>query len=162
MEELYLFAQDLLAERIPALGTIDEDYGQVEAMLNGSSDTYPITFPAALIGNMSIDWNDVGGGIQTGRCLFTVRLFCECLEDTHRGSGTESSMRNRLALNNEVYLALQGKALQNSTDYFARVKQADYFLPGAIKVYETVFGFDIHDDAAFKDYARQREPDRGR
>ena len=154
MEELYLFVQDLLAERIPSLSLIDEDYGQVEAMLNGASDTYPITFPAALIGNMTIDWSEVGGGIQTGRCLFTVRLFCECLQDTHRGSGTESSMRDRLALNNEVYLALQGKALQKYTDYFSRVKQGDYFLPGGIKVYETVFGFDIHDETAYKDFAR--------
>lgn len=153
MEELYFFAQDLLGRRIPTLGTIDEDYGQVEAMVNGSADTYPIIFPAALIGNMSIDWEDAGGGVQIGHCTFTVRLFCECLEDTHRGSGTEDSMRKRLALNNEVYLALQGQALKRNMEPFARVKQADYFLPGGIKVYETAFGFDVHDDSAFRNYA---------
>lgn len=153
MEELYLFVQDLLG-RIQALRLIDEDYGQVEAMLNGTADTYPITFPASLIGNMSIDWSDIGGGLQTGRCRFTVRLFCECLQDSHRGSGTEYSMRERLALNNEIYLTLQGQRLNQMTDYMARVKQADYFLPGAIKVYETEFGFDIHDNSAFTALAR--------
>lgn len=80
MEELYLFVQDLLAKRIPSLGTIDEDYGQVEAMLNGSSDTYPITFPAALIGNMSIDWTEIGGGVQTGDAC----LRCACSASVSR------------------------------------------------------------------------------
>jgi len=140
--------QDLLYNGVPALTLIDEDYGQVEAMVNGSGDTYPITFPAALIGNMSIDWKDIGGGVQTGRCQFSVRLFCECLQDSHKGSGTESSMRDRLALNNEVYLALQGRVLKKHSDYLARVKQGDYFLPGGIKVYETIFAFDIHDNSA--------------
>ena len=149
MEELYLFVQDQLYNGVPSLTLIDEDYGQVEAMINGSADTYPITFPATLIGNMSIDWDDLGGGLQTGKCRFAVRLFCECLKDTHRGSGTEDAMRERLALNNEVYLSLQGKALKQHTSPFYRVKQADYFLPGGIKVYETEFALEVHDNSAF-------------
>ena len=153
MEELYLFAQDQLYEGVPSLTLIDEDYGQVEAMINGG-DTYPITFPAALIGNMSIDWEDPGGGIQTGKCRFSVRLFCECLKDSHKGSGTEESMRERMALNQEVYLSLQGKGFRESAGPICRVKQADYFLPGAIKVYETVFEIDVHDNSAFKALAR--------
>jgi hypothetical protein len=60
-------------------------------------------------------------------------------------------MSERLALNNKIYLALQGRVLRRrDTDYLCRVKQADYFLPGGIKVYETVFGFDVHDNSALK------------
>lgn len=151
-ENLYLFVSGRLTERIPELQYIGEDLGELEAYSNGMTDGYPIPAIAAFIGNAVTDWEEVGAGVQKGKCTFTVRLALDCYHDTHVGSGTEDKTLERLALNKRIYLALQGQVLERGGDYIKRVKNIDYTLPGSKIVYETTFGFDIHDDSALTEF----------
>ena len=62
MEEIFIAIMERIAEKIPELSYIDEDYGQLEA--GAEEDHYPVTFPCVLIGNAESDWNDLGYGVQ--------------------------------------------------------------------------------------------------
>ena len=43
MEEIFIAIMERIAEKIPELSYIDEDYGQLEA--GAEEDHYPVTFP---------------------------------------------------------------------------------------------------------------------
>ena len=62
MEEIFTSILNLISREMPELSLVDEDYGQLET----AEDTYPVTFPCALIGNMEADWDEVGMGVQKG------------------------------------------------------------------------------------------------
>ena len=99
-----------ISERMPELSLVDEDYGQLEAGLE--EETYPVTFPCVLIGNLEADWDNLAGGAQRGTVFFSVRLAIDCYDDTHYGSGTESKVSERLQMANRVYAALQGRVFK--------------------------------------------------
>ena len=62
MEEIFIAIMERIAEKMPELSYIDEDYGQLEA--GAEEDHYPVTFPCVLVGNAESDWNDLGYGVQ--------------------------------------------------------------------------------------------------
>lgn len=62
MEQIFISILELISREMPELSLVDEDYGQLET----DEDTYPVTFPCALVGNMEADWNDIGMGTQKG------------------------------------------------------------------------------------------------
>ncbi len=144
MEDVFLSIQERIAESLPELSLVDEDYGQ----LITEGDTYPVTFPCVLIGNIEADWQHVGLGAEKGVCTVTIKLAIDCYNDTHYSSGTSDKIRERLNLNRRVYLALQGFRSSREMSALIRVKSTDYSLPGGIKVYETVFQFTCHDESA--------------
>lgn len=73
MEQHYQQLREVL-EELQSLSYIDEDTGQFEAMLNGE-DTYPITFPAALVIFGDILWENVkNDGTQMGKGIVTIRI----------------------------------------------------------------------------------------
>lgn len=146
MDELFSLFIQRIAERMPELSLIDEDYGQLEAGME--EETYPVTFPCVLIGNLEADWENLAGGAQRGTVFFSVRLAIDCYDDTHYGSGTESRITERLQMANRVYAALQGFRPDGSMTALARTKSRFYSLPAGIKVYEYTFSFRIHDDSA--------------
>ena len=77
MEQHYQQLRAVL-ETVPELSHIDEDSGQLEAMLNGE-DTYPITFPAALISFGDVLWENVkNDGTQLGKGTVTRRVAFDC------------------------------------------------------------------------------------
>lgn len=43
MEEIFIAIMERIAEKMPELSYIDEDYGQLEA--GAEEDHYPVTFP---------------------------------------------------------------------------------------------------------------------
>mgnify|MGYP003390433966 CR=1 FL=1 len=88
MEELFIKILQLITEEMPELSLVDEDYGQLET----EEDTYPVTFPCVLIGNVEADWNDIGMGTQKGVVKMSARLAIDCYDDTHYGSGTEDKV----------------------------------------------------------------------
>lgn len=133
-----------ISDKIPEISLIDEDYGQLES----EEDVYPMTFPCALVGNIEVDWEDIGAGVQKGRGTFTVRLAFDCYDDTHIGSGTEDKVIERKRLNRKLYTALHCYRPHREVSPFKRVKSSDYSHPGGIKVYETDFAFVIHDNSA--------------
>ena len=44
MEEIFIAIMERIAEKMPELSYIDEDYGQLEA--GAEEDHYPVTFPS--------------------------------------------------------------------------------------------------------------------
>ncbi|MDR3999995.1 MAG: hypothetical protein Q3X12_02160 [Hallella sp.] len=145
MDELFSLFIQRISERMPELTLVDEDYGQLEAGLE--EETYPVTFPCVLIGNLEADWENLTGGGQRGTVFFSVRLAVDCYDDTHYGSGTESKVAERLLMANRVYAALQGFRPNNSMTALVRTKSRFYSLPACIKAYEYTFSFRIHDDS---------------
>ena len=128
------------------LSLVDEDYGQLEAGME--EDSYPVTFPCVLIGNLEADWSNVGMGVQKGQVSFSVRLAVDCYDDTHYGSGTESKVAERLQMANSLYTALQCFRPFGYMSPMIRTKSRFYAVSGGIKVYEYIFSFTVHDESA--------------
>ena len=80
MEELFKLIIELITNKMPRLSLVDEDCGQLEAGIE--EDTYPVTFPCVLIGNLEANWTNVGMGAQMGQVSFSVRLAVDCYDDT--------------------------------------------------------------------------------
>ena len=146
MEQIFISILKLISSKMPELSLIDEDYGQLET----DDDTYPVTFPCALVGNMEADWNDIGLGAQKGIVNFTARLAIDCYDDTHIGSGTADLVARRLKMANKLYTTLQDSQHHPDMGPIYRTKSRCYSLPGMIKVYEYVFQFEVHDETACK------------
>ena len=149
MEEIFIAIMEHIAEAMPELSYIDEDYGQLEP--TEDQDNYPVTFPCVLIGNTESDWNDIGYGVQKSESLVTVRLAIDCYDDTHYTSGTYQKVRERQLKAKELYKTLQGFQCTEEATQLFRVKSRDYSLPGNIKVYETMFSFTLHDESAMQE-----------
>ena len=60
MESLLVNLINRIAQELPWARTVDEDYGQLEALDNEDTDMYPLTFPAVLIDLPGTDWSDTG------------------------------------------------------------------------------------------------------
>lgn len=146
MEELFNLIISLVKDNMPELALIDEDYGQLEAGLE--DDTYPVSFPCVLIGNLEADWTNVGIGVQKGSIQLSTRLAVDCYDDTHYGSGTEDKVAERLQMANRLYTTLQCFRPFKYMSALVRVKSRFYTLPAGIKVYEFIFSFTLHDDSA--------------
>ncbi len=146
MEQLFILIINRIKQALPQLSLVDEDYGQLEAGIE--EESYPITFPCALVGNLEADWNNVGIGVQKGQIAFSVRLAIDCYDDTHYGSGTEDKVAERLQMANKLYAAIQCFRTFNNMSPIVRTKSRFYALTGGIKVYEFIFSFTLHDDSA--------------
>ena len=127
MEEIFIAIMEHIAETMPELSYIDEDYGQLEP--TEDQDSYPVTFPCVLIGNTESDWNDIGYGVQKSESIVTVRLAIDCYDDTHYTSGTYQKVRERQLKAKELYKALQGFQCAEEATPLVRVKSRDYSLP---------------------------------
>lgn len=146
MEDIFLAIQEHIAQNMPELSLVDEDYGQ----LITDEDTYPVTFPCVLISTIEAEWTDIGLGLQKGDCSITVKLVVDCYDDTHYASGTADKIRERLLMNKELYLLLHGFRQSKETSPLKRIKGTDYALPGGKKVYETTFRFIYNDNSAIR------------
>lgn len=146
MEELFKIIINRIKDQLPDLSLVDEDYGQLEAGLE--EESYPVTFPCALVGNLEADWTNVGIGVQKGQVAFSVRLAIDCYDDTHLGSGTEDKVATRLQMANQLYTAMQCLRPFAYMSPINRTKSRFYALTGGIKVYEYIFSFTLHDDSA--------------
>lgn len=144
MEQIFISILESISREMPELSLVDEDYGQLET----EGDTYPVTFPCALVGNMEADWEDIGMGTQKGVVTLTARLAIDCYDDTHLGSNTTEKAAGRLRMANRLYAALQCSVHSNDMGPMYRTKSRYHSLPGMVKVYEYVFQFELHDDSA--------------
>lgn len=144
MEKVFISIIERIAAQMPELSTVDEDYGQLETQ----EDTYPVTFPCALIGNIYSDWTNIGLGVQHSESFVTVRLAIDCYDDTHLSSGTYEKASERMLMAKKLYKSLQGFKCNKNTSQLVRVKSRDYSISGGIKIYETTFKFTLHDESA--------------
>ena len=72
MESLLVNLTGKIAGELPWARTVDEDYGQLEALDDENVDMYPLTFPAILIDLPGTEWSDAGDLSQRGVCEVRV------------------------------------------------------------------------------------------
>ena len=138
MEELYTELTEYLEEHFEELGlsVLDEDYGQLEAMLNGE-DTYPITFPALLISVGETSWETTKAPEQRGTMTVTTRLAFDCYDDTHYGANQREYARERIRKAGQLHRLLQWQSPQAmGAGPLIRTASRTAALPHGIKVYE--------------------------
>lgn len=140
MEELYLELMEYLEDnaRDLDLATLDEDYGQLEAMLNGE-DGYPIPFPALLIAFGEAQWDTTKPSLdQRGTMLVTTRLAFDCYDDTHMGANQREYARERYHKARILHGKMRGLQMESiDSTPMVRVASRTVALPHGIKVYET-------------------------
>lgn len=140
IDRLILDLQDRLADQVPDLQTIDENYGQLAKMFETSddSDIYPLASPAALIEVRDISWSSLAGPAQQGSVMITVTLAIDCYDDTHTRQEQRRRSATRLALAHRLHWALQGFRPADTTP-LVRSTTRLYALPRGWKAYETTY-----------------------
>lgn len=99
-----------IAQAMPSLTLVDEDYGQLENIDDSDEERqmYPITFPCVLIDAPETEWSNLAPGGQKGITTVRVRLCIDCYDDTHYGSDTVERADTRNELRHQLHTVLQG------------------------------------------------------
>ena len=146
MEELFNDMQRQIATQLgDAVSLIDEDYGQLEALMNGE-DQYPVPIPCVLVGAPEVTWRCLGGDTQQGTCTLTVRLAFDCYDDTHYSSGQEGKAAERLSLSKKLNKNIHLWKFKGCARVMVRKHTRSFSLPGGIKVYEHTYETDVVED----------------
>ena len=127
-----------IARELPWPRTVDEDYGQLEALDNENLDMYPLTYPAILIDLPGTDWTDTGDLAQRGTCEVRVRLILDCYDDTHAGSHTIDRIMQREEKRKALHALLQGYR-PSSEGALIRTRSRFFTFNHGIKVYEETY-----------------------
>lgn len=143
MESLIYEIINLVAQEMPELRTVDEDYGQMEN-LNNEEDMYPLTFPAVLIDAPDTEWSNASQGCQEGTAWLRVRLILDCYDDTHAGSRTTEGILERHAMCQRLHHLLQGFRPDGKGE-LVRTKSKFYTWSFGLKVYETTYSCAVED-----------------
>ena len=127
-----------IARELPWARTVDEDYGQLEALDNEQLDMYPLTFPAVLIDLPGTEWTDTGDIAQRGTCEVRVRLILDCYDDTHAGSQTTDCIMQREEKRKALHALLQGYR-PSGEGALMRTRSRFFTFNHGIKVYEETY-----------------------
>ena len=136
----YLLSKTIryIAEAMPELLLVDEDYGQLENLDQSNKDMYPLVYPAVLIEPSEVSWSELKGDSQMGEATLRTRLIIDCYDDHHAGSGSEYRIMEREELRQKLHKLLQGF---RPLDDGALVRSSSTFFTfnHGIKVYETIY-----------------------
>ena len=138
MESLLVNLTGKIASELPWARTVDEDYGQLEALDDENIDMYPLTFPAVLIDLPGTEWSDAGDLSQRGVCEVRVRLAIDCYDDTHAGSQTTDRIMQREEKRKALHALLQGYRV-SSEGSLIRTRSKFFTFNHGIKVYEATY-----------------------
>lgn len=127
-----------IARELPWARTVDEDYGQLEALDNENLDMYPLTYPAILIDLPGTDWTDTGDLAQRGTCEVRVRLILDCYDDTHAGSHTIDRIMQREEKRKALHALLQSYR-PSGEGALIRTRSRFFTFNHGIKVYEETY-----------------------
>ena len=127
-----------IARELPWARTVDEDYGQLEALDNDNLDMYPLTYPAVLIDLPGTEWTDTGDIAQRGTCEVRVRLILDCYDDTHAGSHTTDRIMQREEKRKALHALLQGYR-PSGEGALVRTRSRFFTFNHGIKVYEETY-----------------------
>lgn len=136
----YLLSKTIryIAEAMPELLLVDEDYGQLENLDQSNKDMYPLVYPAVLIEPSEVSWSELKGDSQIGEATLRTRLIIDCYDDHHAGSGSEYRILEREELRQKLHKLLQGfRPLDDGA--FVRSASTFYTFNHGIKVYETIY-----------------------
>lgn len=138
MESLLVNLINKIAGELPWARTVDEDYGQLEALDDENINMYPLTFPAILIDLPGTDWSDAGDWTQRGTCEVRVRLILDCYDDTHGGSQTTERIMQREDKRKALHTLLQGyRPMEDGA--LIRTRSKFFTFNHGIKVYEATY-----------------------
>lgn len=143
MEDLFLLIQEAVAEGMPCLTLVDEDYGQLQT----EEDTYPVTFPCVLINMEDIKWQTLAEDYQRGTASVVVRLCIDCYDDTHYTSGTAGKVADRIRMFKQLHDIIRKLEPKNALP-LERQSSRWFSLPGAIKVYESTYETEMDEEPA--------------
>lgn len=143
MEDLFNLIQTAVAEGMPSLTLVDEDYGQLQT----AEDTYPVTFPCVLINIEDIKWETITEDYQRGTASIVIRLCLDCYDDTHYTSGTADKVADRIAMFKQLHEIVRRLEPENAIP-LERQSSRWFSLPGAIKVYESTYETIIDEEPA--------------
>lgn len=143
MEDLFNLIQTTVAEGMPSLTLVDEDYGQLQT----AEDTYPVTFPCVLINIEDIKWETITEDYQRGAASIVIRLCLDCYDDTHYTSGTAGKVADRIAMFKQLHEIVRRLEPENAIP-LERQSSRWFSLPGAIKVYESTYETIIDEEPA--------------
>lgn len=138
MESLLVNLINKIAGELPWACTVDEDYGQLEALDDENIDMYPLTFPVVLIDLPGTEWSDAGDLSQRGVCEVRVRLAIDCYDDTHAGSKTTDRIMQREEKRKALHALLQGYRV-SSEGALIRTRSKFFTFNHGIKVYEATY-----------------------
>ena len=138
MESLLVNLIGKIAGELPWARTVDEDYGQLEALDDENIDMYPLTFPVVLIDLPGTEWSDAGDLSQRGVCEVRVRLAIDCYDDTHAGSQTTDRIMQREEKRKALHALLQGYRV-SSEGALIRTRSKFFTFNHGIKVYEATY-----------------------
>lgn len=127
-----------VARELPWARTVDEDYGQLEALDNEQLDMYPLTYPAVLVDLPGTEWTDTGDIAQRGTCEVRVRLILDCYDDTHAGSHTVDKIMQREEKRKALHALLQGFR-PSGEGALIRTRSRFFTFNHGIKVYEATY-----------------------
>ena len=144
MESLVYQLISYIKEKMPSLGTVDEDYGQLEMTDNENEDSYPLTFPCVLLNPSETEWSSLEGRSQKGKSTIVVRLCIDCYDDTHAGSGTLDAIRTRADTVKELHRLLQCYRPDGDGEMI-RERSKFYTWNHGIKVYEMYYTVSVTD-----------------
>lgn len=144
MEQLFNdLQQQISGSMADVLALTDEDYGQLEALVNGEAQ-YPLTFPCVLISIPETLWDNVKTGPQHGKTTVCVRLAFSCGES----SAADITAIERLRLAARLNRLLQGWQFEGCASVLVRRATRQYSKPGGIKVYEVEYATTMNDAPA--------------
>ena len=138
MESILVNLISHISAELPWARTVDEDYGQLEAIDNDDVDMYPLAFPAILIDLPGTDWTDTGDIAQRGSCEVRVRLILDCYDDTHAGSQTTDRIMQREEKRKALHALLQGYR-PSGEGALIRTRSRFFTFNHGIKVYEETY-----------------------
>ena len=138
MESILVNMIDHIARALPWVRTVDEDYGQLEALDNEQLDMYPLAYPAVLIDLPGTEWTDTGDVAQRGTCEVRVRLILDCYDDTHAGSQTTDRIMQREEKRKALHALLQGYR-PSREGALIRARSRFFTFNHGIKVYEETY-----------------------
>ena len=131
-----------IKENMTALATVDEDYGQLEAIDNDNVNMYPITFPCVLIDAPKVEWSCIANNSQKGKALLSVKLIIDCYDDTHYDAGTLDAINKRQDMAAQLHKILQGyRPLDDGQ--LLREESRFYTYNHGIKVYEAIYNLTL-------------------
>lgn len=139
MEYILLPLIEHIAEGMPQLSLVDEDYGQLEVIDEEGKEMYPITYPAVLIDLEQVDWGEVAGKSQMGEARLKIRLIIDCYDDTHASSGTLYRIQERAELRRQMHELLQGFKVTPEASGLMRTESKFYTGNHGIKIYQETY-----------------------
>ncbi len=138
----------IIAQAMPCITLVDEDYGQLENIDDSDDERqmYPITFPCVLIDAPETEWSNLAAGEQKGTCTMRVRLCIDCYDDTHYGSDTITRINERNNMRHQLHALLQ--TFRPAGDgALIRTSSRFYTFNHGIKVYEMTYKTTVSETA---------------